>query len=716
MALTGDGGLDAQVEQRMDAYRGNPQQLQKRYGKNKELLDLLALQKLTTEKKQIAAAMQLEQEQQPGTIAEQREAEAIGLVKQEMGGTLGELQARTGDTLGQQAKMQKKGMNKMAEGAGKSPQAGGIAGLMGGGGRPPQARPPMPPPGGPQAAGLPNARMMQAAQGGPVRRMAGGGIVGFAGGEGVRGQAGIDREKELQKRGNGAGSQVQKLIADLGIDVDTFIAMPVEQRKKILDSINDKASMGRSGANIYTLPAGIDDTFIYNPVALFKNMGTAFAESRVGTALGFSNPTDDPKTREEYDVNQKDMIRDQLSFNTGPASGIQTGLGTSSDLTTEGLKSLLPPGVEAFGGPDVPFSGSTTTPPTTPPETQETELQPTTEVVEEPAFIPSDGSNAPQIDAADKPDLVGGQDPMAQMQLGFDAANKETGRADKAAEYDSMLAEMKAFDAENYDPERERNDRLKTFLMGAAGTTNVGTTFAQAGAASMNLGNKQRVDRRSRLQDKFNMQKSKMATDTALAQTSVQLGKELYSQATQDNRAAMQAGVQMRGQDLTRLAQNAQLKLDTMKNEDTNAWKKLSADHEKNKLDAKIIADQNTDKNQRIAAANATVARTLVARETFAAQAALTMNLEGLRLAIESAEFSQLSPEEIQAAQLAYDTAAAKALVLGESMMNSFGRGGTAANPTGSSLLDAEQRAIQVLAELQDISEDDVKSVTTTGN
>jgi hypothetical protein len=36
----GDGGLDAQVEQRMDAYRGNPQQLQKRYGQNKELMDL----------------------------------------------------------------------------------------------------------------------------------------------------------------------------------------------------------------------------------------------------------------------------------------------------------------------------------------------------------------------------------------------------------------------------------------------------------------------------------------------------------------------------------------------------------------------------------------------------------------------------------------------------------------------------------------------------
>ena len=73
----------------------------------------------------------------------------------------------------------------------------------------------------------------------------------------------------------------------------------------------------------------------------------------------------------------------------------------------------------------------------------------------------------------------------------------------------------------------------------------------------MNLGSSQRKERRGRLIDKFNMQKSKMATDTALAQTSVQLGKELFTQSTQDNRAAMQAAVQMRGQDLTRAQENA---------------------------------------------------------------------------------------------------------------------------------------------------------------
>ena len=101
MAL-GEGGLDAQVEQRMDAYRGNPQQLQKRYGQNKELLDLLALQKLTAEKKQLKA------QQNPNTIAQQREQEALELVKGEMGGTLGELTGRTASTLGQKQKMQQK--------------------------------------------------------------------------------------------------------------------------------------------------------------------------------------------------------------------------------------------------------------------------------------------------------------------------------------------------------------------------------------------------------------------------------------------------------------------------------------------------------------------------------------------------------------------------------------------------------------------------------
>tara|TARA_X000001388_G_scaffold77043_1_gene76215 strand:+ start:503 stop:2737 length:2235 start_codon:yes stop_codon:yes gene_type:complete len=178
MAL-GDGGLDAQVEQRMDAYRGNPQKLQQRYGANKELLDLLALQKLTSEKKAVAADMQMKMQQQPGTIAQQREQEALQLTKQEMSGTLGELAGRTKGTLDQKQRMQQQNMQRMAKAQPRKPA--GIAGLPGLAGMRPQPRR-VPPP---QAQGLAGARMAQAAaQGGP-KRMAGGGIVSFAEGETV---------------------------------------------------------------------------------------------------------------------------------------------------------------------------------------------------------------------------------------------------------------------------------------------------------------------------------------------------------------------------------------------------------------------------------------------------------------------------------------------------------------------------------------------------
>ena len=195
MAL-GEGGLDAQVEQRMDAYRGNPQQLQKRYGANKQLLDLLALQKLKTEKDETAKAMQAAQQQNPNTIAQQREQEALALVKAEMGGTLGELTGRTAATLNQKAATQKKNMNRLAKNAAKPPA--GIAGLMGA--RPPQGRPPM---GNPQAQGLANARMAQAAaQPSGPQRMAQGGIVGFKTGKGVEASgnydfSGIEKNNDL---------------------------------------------------------------------------------------------------------------------------------------------------------------------------------------------------------------------------------------------------------------------------------------------------------------------------------------------------------------------------------------------------------------------------------------------------------------------------------------------------------------------------------------
>ena len=256
MAL-GDGGLDAQVEQRMDAYRGNPQKLQQRYGQNKELLDLLALQKLTSEKKQVAADMQLKAQQNPNTIAQQREAEALELTKSSMGGSLSELAGRTKGTLDQKAAMQKKNMNRMAQGAGK-PQMGGGAGLAGLMGKP---RPNVPP----QAQGLAGARMAQAAQqaGGPVR-MAGGGIVAFAAGEGVSGQSGlggitqeqIDAYRKTEMRGRRAA------MTDAQIRAVLMERAGIESPSNKVEKINQP--MNFSGVNTDESAGGI--TNVSKPV------------------------------------------------------------------------------------------------------------------------------------------------------------------------------------------------------------------------------------------------------------------------------------------------------------------------------------------------------------------------------------------------------------------------------------------------------------------
>ena len=167
------GGIDSKINDKADAYRNNPQQLQKRYGQNKQLVDLLALQKITAEKKEVAMNMALAAEGNPNTIADQRQQEALELTKKEMQGTLGELTGRTKDTLGQKQVEQQKGMQRIAKGAGKPPQ-GGLGALVG------QGRPAAPPTNNPQMQGLAGARMAQAQQrGGPVR-MAQGGIVSYA--------------------------------------------------------------------------------------------------------------------------------------------------------------------------------------------------------------------------------------------------------------------------------------------------------------------------------------------------------------------------------------------------------------------------------------------------------------------------------------------------------------------------------------------------------
>ena len=115
------------VEDRVAAYRGNPAPLQQRYAMSQDLLDLLALQKIKSEKEAAARQMQLTMGQQqaaqgmePQTVAQQREKEVMELTKNE-------LAQQRGDTAQQQQAQQQGALQKLMSGIASAPGAGTAA-------------------------------------------------------------------------------------------------------------------------------------------------------------------------------------------------------------------------------------------------------------------------------------------------------------------------------------------------------------------------------------------------------------------------------------------------------------------------------------------------------------------------------------------------------------------------------------------------------------
>ena len=136
-------GLGEMVSRKKDAYQNNPQALQQRYQQSQELVDLLALQQLKSEKEAAARNMQMQMQQNPATIAQQREQEVLGMIKQEQGRKLGDVAQRTAGTLGQINKKAQQNVQRTAKqglpamGGPRKPAmmaGGGIVGYQGGGG------------------------------------------------------------------------------------------------------------------------------------------------------------------------------------------------------------------------------------------------------------------------------------------------------------------------------------------------------------------------------------------------------------------------------------------------------------------------------------------------------------------------------------------------------------------------------------------------------
>lgn len=127
--MIGNSGIDQDVQAKMNAFRGNPQALAQQYQQGQQLIDLLALQKLKSEKESAAREMQLKMGgQQMPTVGEKLESEVLDLTKQELAqNTAGSMQTKQNQE--QQAAKQLVQRSAQMPTQSPSPMVQGVAGL-----------------------------------------------------------------------------------------------------------------------------------------------------------------------------------------------------------------------------------------------------------------------------------------------------------------------------------------------------------------------------------------------------------------------------------------------------------------------------------------------------------------------------------------------------------------------------------------------------------
>jgi hypothetical protein len=122
--------IDSGINQNVAAYRGNPDALVQKYQQSQQLIDLLALQKLKSEKEAAARDMQLKMGggAKP-TVGQQREDEVLDLTKQELAQNTTEA-AQQQQAQKQQAAKDLVDRSAQAPVQSQSPMMQGVAGLQ----------------------------------------------------------------------------------------------------------------------------------------------------------------------------------------------------------------------------------------------------------------------------------------------------------------------------------------------------------------------------------------------------------------------------------------------------------------------------------------------------------------------------------------------------------------------------------------------------------
>jgi hypothetical protein len=510
-------GVDAQVQNRVDAYRNNPQQLMQMYQQNQELVDLLALQKLKSEKEAAAREMQMQMQQQPGTIAQQREQEVMQLTKNE-------LAQQTQGVLQRKQQQQQANLQRAAQ--------GGIGALA-------QQRPaPAPAP-----------------QGQPMPRMAGGGIVAFEPGGEV--QSGTPFGRFMSRTFENARSnmddaalrqRVQTLYGPYAAPVGGLFQQSDTNRARAREIIERLQAGELSPEEMQQLVAAYP-TFRENAARVTEPAPAPTLETTLGDPVDDAPRVAPAVAAAEYDPASEDSVRAQYN----PASE------------------------DALGGTPTPPPA-----PATAEEAIETSTDPAT-AAETPR--PPDSGGAGLAGLAGGAGGMGGAE--AALMRGVRIGEDVLGRGEKADRYAEMEAQLAELDEELYDPAAERRQQLQAFLIGTAGATNVGYAMAGGAAASINLENRQKQNRRSRMVDRIALSERGMTMDSELGRAALSLGNQMFADFNANARAAMSASATLTSAQLRATADQARLDFDREKeaNDETFRYTELAVREAENAVE-----------------------------------------------------------------------------------------------------------------------------------
>jgi len=431
-----NGGIDDQVQQRVDAYRSKPQELQQSYAKNQQLIDLLALQKLKSEKDAMARQMQMQAQQNPQTIAQQREQEMMQRTKDEM------VKQQAG-VLQQRQQQAAKRQQQMLQGQPQPPQVQGIAGVP-----------------------APN-----------MQKLASGGVVGFAAG---------GEPKDVDEMDS---KEILELVTKRGVPAEDIWDMTngkwvvVMENDRPVVKAGDRKAPGKEFSGLREtgrIVGGITDVVsdkadkLMGEENLVNQIGTA-----LGSAAGWAATEGIPTFMEGFDPDsgKPDVVSPKLTTAsptpdaTTPTTSVPAGIAPPDGNMVMQSSQNKPKKVDSGLGSLLSGTSATTSAPSSQSSYKPMSVEDILAIKDKSGAIPTFNMpeyNMPDLDAA----LSGAG------QKGYDWYTEKAGRTPEVKErMQEMLANRQSTFDEANDPERQRERALINRLVAAGNSRTAGNMF-----------------------------------------------------------------------------------------------------------------------------------------------------------------------------------------------------------------------------------------------